>query len=214
MNNGVIDRPVGRGEELTQWALACHPPGAKTPVGRDHLLSQHRDRLCAQGPAHNISVLWPTNAILFAVLVVTPVRDWWAYAIAAYFTSIVRDGLAGFPISGILFLSAAFLEAFIAAAGVRRFADGVRAFESLRTLVAYVITAVVIAPFASSSLAAFAGGVENYWYYWRIWFLPQALAYLTLAPAILTWISAARTGSVRVLSRASLRSVCWGAGYL
>ena len=148
-------------------------------------------------PPHNISVLWPTNAILFAVLVVTPVRDWWAYAVAAYFTSIVRDAHAGFPISGILFLPAAFLEAFIAAAGVRRFADGVRAFESLRTLIAYVITAAILAPIASSFVAAFAGEVENYWYYWRIWFLPQALAYLTLAPAILTWIGATRTGSVK-----------------
>ncbi len=148
-------------------------------------------------PPHNISVLWPTNAILFAVLVVTPVRDWWAYAIAAYFTSIIRDALAGFPISGIFFLAAALLEAFIAALGVRRFADGIHAFESLQTLVAYVVTTVVIATSASSFVAAFAGGVDNYWFYWREWFLPQALAYLTLAPAILTWISASLTSAIK-----------------
>ena len=35
-------------------------------------------------PPHNISALWPTTAILFSVLVVTPIRHWWAFILAAY----------------------------------------------------------------------------------------------------------------------------------
>src|SRR5262245_6859082 len=56
-------------------------------------------------PPHNISALWPTNAILVAILVVTPTRDWWAYVVAAYFSSVLNDARAGFPDSAILFLA-------------------------------------------------------------------------------------------------------------
>jgi hypothetical protein len=48
-----------------------------------------------------ISPLWPTGAVLFSVLVVTPVRHWWAYTLAAYFTSVVNDARAGFPVSAM-----------------------------------------------------------------------------------------------------------------
>ncbi len=149
-------------------------------------------------PPHNISALWPTGAILFSVLVVTPVRHWWAYTLAAYFGSVVNDVRAGFPVAAILFIVAGIVEILIAAIGVRRFADGPRAFDSLRGLVTYIIVAVVLAPFVSAFVAAFAGAREGYWFYWRVWFLSEGLAYLTLAPAILTWIAAARNASANL----------------
>jgi integral membrane sensor domain MASE1 len=126
------------------------------------------------------------------VLVVAPVRHWWAYIVAAYFTSVLNDVRAGFPVSALLFIAAGIMEILIAAVGVRRFADGLRAFESLRSLVAYIVIAAVVAPLLSAFVGAFAGGTENYWFYWRVWFLSEALAYLMLAPAILTGIGAAR----------------------
>ena len=149
-------------------------------------------------PPHNISVLWPTTSILFAVLVVAPVRDWWAYALAAYFTSVVNDAHAGFPISGMLFLVAALVNASIAAVGVRRFAGGVRSFDSLRGLIAYIIFAVVLAPLVSASVAAFAGATQDYWFFWRVWFLSEGLGYLMLAPVLLTWVGAAHDLSHKV----------------
>jgi len=128
------------------------------------------------------------------VLVVTPVRHWWAYIVAAYFTSVILDVLAGFSISAMLFIVAGIVEVLIAAVGVRRFADGLRAFDSLRNLVVYLVVAVVLAPSISAFVAAFVGAGAGYWFHWRIWFLTEALAFLMLAPAILTWIGAARTG--------------------
>jgi PAS domain S-box-containing protein len=145
-------------------------------------------------PPHNISALWPTGAILLSVLVVAPTRHWWVYILAAYFTSIVNDARAGFPIAARLYLAAAVIEVLIAAICVRRFADGVHAFDSLRNLAAYVIGAVVLAPSVAAFVAAFAGN-EGYWLYWRIWFLSEALAYLMLAPAILGWIGLVLDGS-------------------
>lgn len=138
-------------------------------------------------PPHHISALWPTGAILFSVLVVAPTRHWWVYILAAYFTSIVNDVRAGYPIEARLYLAAAIIEVLIAAIWVRRFADGVHAFDSLRNLAVYFTGAVVLAPSLSAFVAAFAGA-EGYWFYWRIWFLSEALAYLMLAPAILGWI--------------------------
>ena len=125
-------------------------------------------------------MLWPTIAILFAVLVVTPVRDWWAYFLAAYFMSVINDARAGFPISAMLFVVAGLVEVSIAAVGVRQFAGGVRSFDSLRGLMTYIAVAVVLAPFVSAFVAAFAGPAASYWFYWRVWFLSESLAYLTL----------------------------------
>src|SRR5262245_36691112 len=119
-------------------------------------------------PPHHISPLWPTGAILFSVLVVVPVRHWWAYTLAAYFTSVITDLRAGFPIAAFFFIVAGIAEILIAALCVRRFAEGLRAFDSLRSLVAYVVLAVVLVPAASAFVAAFAGGTESYWFYWRV----------------------------------------------
>src|SRR5262245_29825002 len=124
---------------------------------------------------HHISPLWPTTAILFSVLVVAPVRHWWAYILAAYFTGVMTELRAGFTIESFCFIVAGIVEILIAALAVRRFAEGLRAFDSLRNLVGYVV-AVILAPFAAAFVAAFAGGTESYWFYWRVWFLSEALA--------------------------------------
>src|SRR5690348_1476285 len=54
-----------------------------------------------------VSPVWPTNAILLCVLVTTPVRDWWAYAIAGFFSSVHHNAHTGAPVPQILlFLTA------------------------------------------------------------------------------------------------------------
>lgn len=141
-------------------------------------------------PPHNISPLWPTGAILFAILVVAPVRHWWAYAIAAYSYSAFK---AGVNAPAFLFLAAALIEQFIAAAAVRQFAGGLRAFDTVRNLTVYLLGAVVLGPFTAAFVGGFAGGEQSYWFYWRVWLLSEMLALLTLAPAILSWIGSARS---------------------
>src|SRR5262249_61814901 len=79
---------------------------------------------------HHIAALWPTSAILFAVLVATPVRHWFAYTAAAYFSSVLLDARAGFPLANFLFLVAGVLELIVAAAGGRRFGGGLSGFVS------------------------------------------------------------------------------------
>jgi integral membrane sensor domain MASE1 len=131
---------------------------------------------------------------LFSVLVISPVRHWWIYIPAAYFTSVINDARGGFPMAAFWFIVAGLLEILIAAIGVRRFAAGIKAFEAPQSLIAYLAIAVVFAPCISAFFGAVPGGTESYWFYWRVWFLSEALAFLVLAPAILTWIDAAHSG--------------------
>ena len=152
--------------------LICH---VSTTIGFAHKL-----------PPHNISALWPTGAILLSVLVVTPVRHWWAYIVAGYSSSIINDARAGFPLAAFLFVVAGVFELVFAAAGIRYLSSGVRSFHTVRNLVVYFVVAVVLGPGISAFVAAAAGPADAYWFYWRVWFLSEALALLTLAPAILT----------------------------
>lgn len=213
-NDLATNRSDGAGEEITRRApRAVGLAGRALLVGFICFLSTELG-FALKFPPHYISPLWPTGAILFSVLVATPVRHWWAYTLAAYFTSVINDARAGFPVSAALFIAAGILEILIAAAGVRRFAGGLRAFASLRSLVAYIVSAVLLAPFTSSFVAAFAGGPEQYWFYWRVWFLSEALAYLMLAPAILSLIGAAPTALRNVSPARCLEACLLGSGLL
>ena len=201
---GAADRPgggvPGLVAKLLLVAIVCY---LSTEIGFAHKL-----------PPHNLSALWPTNAILFGVLVATPPRLWWAYTFAAYFSSLVNDARAGFPVSGQVFLLADVVEVVLGAAGVRRFAGGLRAFTGLRSLAAYLLLAVLAAPFVSAFVGALAGTAETYWFYWRAWFLSEALAFLVLAPAVLAWIDRARAGFTKLSVARCLEAGLIGCGLL
>src|SRR5262245_11051515 len=146
------------------------------------------ETIASNFPPLFVSPVWPTNAILLSALVVAPVRHWWAYAIAGFFVSVHHNAHAGAPVFQIVvFLVADVIEVISAAVGVRRFAGGLRAFEGPRNLVGYLIV-VAAAPLVSAFVSAFAAPAGAHWRLWRSWFLTDAFGYLTLAPAILTWI--------------------------
>ena len=70
-----------------------------------------------------VSPVWPTNAILLCALVATPVRHWWAYALAGFLSSVNHNAHTGAPVLHIpIFLLADVIEVVSAALGVRRFA--------------------------------------------------------------------------------------------
>ena len=138
-----------------------------------------------------VSPVWPTNAILLCALVMTPVRHWWAYALAGFFSSVNHNAHTGAGLSQILlFLTADAIEVVGAALAVRRFAGGRGAFESPRNLAAYLIV-IVSAPFVSAFGSSLAAPVGARWDLWHSWFLTDTFGYVTLAPAILTWMGRA-----------------------
>jgi signal transduction histidine kinase/integral membrane sensor domain MASE1 len=145
-------------------------------------------------PPATPSVMWPPNAILTATLLLTPPRRWWIYLLAAFPAHLVAELGAGLPTSLVLALFATNCsEALLAAAGVRWLSDAPVRFDTLRRVAAFIVAAVLLAPFVSSFADAAAVTTlrgEPYWLVWRIRFFSNILTELTLVPALVMMITA------------------------
>jgi PAS domain S-box-containing protein len=134
--------------------------------------------------------IWPGCAFLVAVLLLVP-RKIWPIVMAAGLTGFVLYDLqAGLTLrSTALLILADTVEVLIAALGVSYAFAGVPGLNSVKALAKYSLFAVVLAPVTT----AFIGTVAlsgDYWLRWKTSFFTEALALLTLTPAILTWVSA------------------------
>jgi PAS domain S-box-containing protein len=142
-----------------------------------------------------LSPLWPGCALLVSVLLLTPRRIWPILIVAAFATFAFYDLWAGVPISSIVrLLLADAVEVLTAAFCLRYFFDGVPWLNSVRALAKYSFFAVFLAPMAGAFVGGFATG-QNYWTNWRISFFSEALAFLTLVPAILGWAGSEPRGA-------------------
>jgi PAS domain S-box-containing protein len=132
--------------------------------------------------------LWPGCAFLVAVLLLTPRKIWPALLVAGLTGFVFYDVRAGLPIRAVSWLILGdTLEIIIASLGITYLFGGVPCLRSIKSLAKYSLFAVVLAPIAAASIGAFAFG-GDYWVAWRISFLTEALALLTLTPAILSWV--------------------------
>jgi signal transduction histidine kinase/integral membrane sensor domain MASE1 len=136
--------------------------------------------------------VWPSCALLVAVLVLVP-RRIWPILIPISFASIVLFDLQkGVPVSSIAwFIAADTIEVLIAALCLSYFFDGVPNPNSIKAVAKYLLFAVILAPSAAAFLAA-PGIGGDYWFGWRVSFFSDVLAFLTLTPAILSWVSGGR----------------------
>src|SRR5882672_2780463 len=156
-------------------------------------------------PPATSSVVWPPNSILTATLLLSPRRRWWLYLLAAFPAHLAGELPADFPIPLVLALFVTNCsEALLAAVCVRWLTDAPARLDTLRRMVAFIVGAVLVAPFGSSFLDAAAVNVlhgEPYWLVWRTRFFSNVLTELTVVPAILT----AGSGAPGWLRRASPR---------
>jgi PAS domain S-box-containing protein len=137
--------------------------------------------------------LWPGCAFLVAVLLCTPRKIWPAILAAGLAGFAVNDVQTGLSSGSILLLiSADAVEILVAALGVRYALGGVPRLNNVKRLAIYLLFAVVLAPISVASLGAIALG-GNYWVMWRISFFTEALALLTVTPAILSWVDSVFT---------------------
>lgn len=130
--------------------------------------------------------LWPGNAILASLLLLVPRRRW---------PILLAAGLAGFVLydlqAGVTIRSTAWLiladtvEILTAAVGVKYAFDGVPRLNSVRALAKYSVFAVILAPLSVTFFVGAIALLPNYWTSWRISFFSEALAFLTVTPAIL-----------------------------
>src|SRR5262249_10510803 len=105
-------------------------------------------------PPATPSVLWPPNSILTATLLLSPPR-WWIYLLAAFPAHLAAELGTVSPVSlALLLFVTNCSEALVAAACVRRLSDAPTRFDSLRRVLAFLVGAVLVAPFVSSFLDA------------------------------------------------------------
>ncbi len=141
-------------------------------------------------PDSHLSLIWPPTAILLAALLLAPSRRWWVFLLAVAPVHIIVQLKDGVPLLGILSqLLGNFGQALLAAISVRYFVKGRLQLDTFRTLIIFVLGAVILAPFLISSIAAYlyvlSGWEHEYWFVWRARVLSNALSTLTIIPPIL-----------------------------
>ena len=154
---------------------------------------------------HPVSTLWPPNSILFAALLLTPIRWWWFLLVAVFPAHFLTQLNADIPLPMMLcwFISNC-TEALIEASVFRYVTTQVRLDTSYR--VALFILVAILGPFLSSFLdAGFVAlnqfGTSAYWDVFRMRLFSNVLASLTLVPLIVTW----KRGGLRSLTTAPPR---------
>jgi C4-dicarboxylate-specific signal transduction histidine kinase/integral membrane sensor domain MASE1 len=145
-------------------------------------------------PPATPSVLWLPNAILTATLLLSPVKRWWIYLLAAFPAHVAsKFGVPMPPLLVLALFATNCSEALVAAVFVRRFSDAPTRFDSLRRVAVFIMGAVLVAPFLSSFAdAAVVSQLKHapYWLVWRTRFIANALTELTLVPAIVGVVTA------------------------
>ncbi|HEY1468287.1 MAG TPA: MASE1 domain-containing protein [Candidatus Acidoferrum sp.] len=133
--------------------------------------------------------LWPGCAALVAILLLVIPRKGWPVMMAAGLAGFaVYDLLAGVPIRAIAWLLLAdILEILVAAWGVHYALGGVPRLNSLKALAKYSFFTVFLASVIVSTIGMYGLNGDR-WISWRISFLSEGLAFLTVAPAILGWV--------------------------
>jgi PAS domain S-box-containing protein len=132
--------------------------------------------------------LWPGNAVLVSILLFVPRRIWPFVIPVAFGAFALYDLEAGIPIASTKwFILADTVEVLVAALCLRHYFAGVPRLNSLKALGRYLFFGALLGPFAGSFFGAF-GVHQSYWTGWRICFLSEVLAFVTLTPAIVAWI--------------------------
>ena len=140
-------------------------------------------------PPQQASALWPGNAVLVSVLLLVPRRTWPVLIPAALAGFVLCDLSVGFPPStSALYILADAVEIIIITVGLGYTFDGVPRLNTLKALASYSLFAILIGPIIGTFVGAFA--IPGFFLTnWRIFFFSEAIAFLTLTPAVLSWAS-------------------------
>ena len=141
-------------------------------------------------PNSKVSLLFPPHAVLVVILLLVPMRHWWAYTLATILAHFVATQQAHWPV-----LYALHCEAFdavqnvLAAAGIRFFIKSPLNKITLRDAIVFVLIAVIIVPFGTAFWgAAFTisnGFGTHYWVEWRNLGISNGVTAVVLVPALL-----------------------------
>ena len=166
-------------------------------------------------PNSKVSLLFPPHAVLVVILLLVPVRHWWAYTLATIVAHFVATQQAHWPV-----LYALQCEAFdavqnvLAAAGIRLFIKSPLEGITLRDAIVFVLIAVIIVPFGTAFWGA-AFTISNhfgthYWIEWRNLGISNGVTAVVLVPALLLAANrlSGRGGKSAACAHES-REACW-----
>lgn len=155
----------------------------------------------------SVSTLWMPNSILLAGLLLTPKRWWWLVILAVLPAHFGSELSSGVPTTMVLswFVSNV-AQASFAAFCICWFVKDRLRFDRFRDLTIFILLGAFLAPFLSSFLDAAlvklnGWGSNSYWDVWRVRFLSNVLATLTLVPVVMLWVN----GGLTTLRKAPLR---------
>jgi len=149
----------------------------------------------------SVSTLWMPNSILLAALLLVPRRSWWMVLLAAFPAHFASEMQRGVPVLVLLslFISNS-AQALIGAIAISYFVRDQLRFDRLRDLAVFVFFGAFLGPFVASFFDIGTWRYSSYWEIWRIRFLSNLLAAITLVPVIVTWAKA----DIRSALKASL----------
>jgi PAS domain S-box-containing protein len=134
-----------------------------------------------------VSPLWLGNVLLASVLVLASRRIWPILLPAGLAGFLLYDLQGGAPAHAIIWLVLSNAVEVLTAAWCLRVAfDGPPRLNSVKAFAKYCFYAVFLAPFVGAFFGALSNGA-NYWATWKVAFFSEALGFLTLMPAILSW---------------------------
>jgi signal transduction histidine kinase/integral membrane sensor domain MASE1 len=138
-------------------------------------------------PPATPSILWPPNAFLAAVLLLSPPRRWAIYLLAALPVHLAAVLPVGWPAPMVVLLFVTNCgEALLAAGLIRTFSDAPTRFDTVRR-VSVFFAAAVAAPFLTSfpdaAAVSWLGG-ETFSEVWRTRFMSNVVAELLLIPPL------------------------------
>ena len=156
-------------------------------------------------PSAPLSAVWLPNAILLAALLLAPRRNWWIYLVVAVLPAhlLVQLHVLGLPPARVaLSYVMNCATALIGALALSAYAPDLRRIDCMRTAVAFILLAGVLAPVSTSVLTSAAALALNlttsFWVPAIARTLTNTFAILTLVPVMLHTADRLREGSLSV----------------
>jgi len=184
----AVSRPGQLGSRGHPIADLLRPAAIGLLIGAAYFVAAEVGIALTLRPAP-VSTLWPPNAVMMAILLLAPPRLWWAVLLAALPTHLFVELKAGIPVPMVVswFVSNS-VDSLIGAGLIRWLSPGPARFDSFRRyniLVLATLVAVGLSSFLDAWLVELnAWGAVGYWDNWRLRFLSNVLATLTLVPVI------------------------------
>jgi len=143
-------------------------------------------------PAH-IASFWSATPFLVAVLLLAPKRIWPLLVAGGLMATAISDFKSGVTIaSEIWYTLGNLVDVVIAGWGIHLLFHGTPRLRNVNALAKYFAVSVILAPCVSALVGANGLTSAGYWLEWRIWFFADALGFLTVTPAILSWAQEGR----------------------